>query len=400
YRGDVPGEYPLETRPTVRRHVRVDFADSWQAVEQRLADSVSSGQCACWIRNTVPDAREAYSQLKDQHPEWKIDLFHARFALADRFAIEQRVLERFGSTSNHEQRAGQILIATQVVEQSLDLDFDQLITDLAPIDLIIQRAGRLHRHRRDVQGNRIEEKDQRLEPTLTIHSPTWSDDPTAEWFKTPFPRVQTVYEDHGQLWLTMKLLRDHGGFRMPEDARDLIEGVYGTENEIPDGLWRASAEAQGENKAKASIAFLNQLNLDSGYTTLDAANWWDEAKTPTRLGEESTTVWLARWVNGELKPFHDLPPFAWQQSSVAMRTALIAETGPNSEIPEEIINTCREQLPAKGKWGVFLPLLKSQSSVWQGNAKDKNGNPDTLYYDAEQGLMTSKEYNLQEGQNQ
>ncbi len=60
----------------------------------------------------------------------------------------------------------------------------------------------------------------------------------------------------------------------------------------------------------------------------------------------------------------------------------------------------QEQLPAKGKWGVLLPLLKDQSGIWQGNAKDKNGNPDTFYYHSEQGLMSSKEYNLQEGQDQ
>ncbi len=395
-----PVEYPLETRPTVHRHVRVDFVDSLENIEQQLANSVDSGRCACWIRNTVTDAREAYSQLKALHPEWSIDLFHARFALADRLTIEQRVLNRFGKGSDHEQRNGHILIATQVVEQSLDLDFDHLITDLAPIDLIIQRAGRLHRHRRDKNGNPIDAKDQRPEPTLTIHAPTWSDNPTTGWFKEPFPRAKAVYEDHGQLWLTMKLLRENGGFRMPEDARMLIEGVYGADHEIPDGLWKASAEAQGENRAKASIAFLNQLNLESGYTTLDANNWWDEAKTPTRLGEETTTVWLARWEDGKLTPFHDEPPFAWQQSSVSMRTALINETAPNEEIPKETIESCLEQLPAKGKWGVLLPLARETSRFWNGYSKDINGNIVSFYYACREGLMTAKEYNHLEGHNQ
>lgn len=397
FNGDAPGEYSLETRPAVRRHVPVNFIDSLQAVEQCLIDSVASGQCACWIRNTVADAREAYNQLKARYPEWQIELFHARFTLADRLTIEQRVLDRFGNASHHEQRKGQILIATQVVEQSLDLDFDHLITDLAPIDLIIQRAGRLHRHQRDAQGNRIDGKDQRGAALLTIHAPTWCDEPSADWFKGTFPRVQGVYEDHGQLWLTMKLLRENSGFRMPEDARALIEGVYGAENEIPDGLWRASAEAQGENRAKASIAFLNQLNLESGYSTVDAANWWDEAKTPTRLGEETTTVWLARWENDELKPFHDHPPFAWQQSSVAMRTALIAEAVLDLEIPEGIIASCREQLPAKGKWGVLLPMIEGRAGVWQGSVKERKGNQSMVYYHADQGLMTAKEYNPTDG---
>ncbi len=386
-----PVEFPLDTRPAVRRHVHVDFVDSLQAIEQRLTDSFHSGQCVCWIRNTVADAREAYSQLKAQHPDWNIDLFHARYTLADRLTIEQRVLARFGKKSKNEQRKGQILIATQVVEQSLDLDFDHFITDLAPIDLVIQRAGRLHRHRRDTAGNPIDATDRRPEPTLTIHAPTWSDEPTADWFKTPFPKAQAVYEDHGQLWLTMKLLQENGGFRMPEDARALIEKVYGPDNEIPDGLWQASAVAQGENRAKASIAFLNRLNLKSGYTTLDANNWWDEAKTPTRLGEETTTIWLARWENGELKPFHDQQPFSWQQSSVSMRTALINETAPNPEIPEEIIKACFEQLPANGKWGVLLPLVRELNGYWHGIALDKHNKKQSFFYCRNNGFITEKE---------
>ncbi|MES9905177.1 MAG: CRISPR-associated helicase Cas3' [Sedimenticola sp.] len=388
-----PVEFPLDTRPAVRRHVHVDFVDSLQAIEQRLTDSFHSGQCVCWIRNTVADAREAYSQLKIQHPEWPIDLFHARFTLADRLTIEQRVLERFGKKSKHEQRKGQILIATQVVEQSLDLDFDHFITDLAPIDLIIQRAGRLHRHRRDTDGNPIDAKDQRPEATLTIHAPTWSDKPTAGWFKDPFPSAQAVYEDHGQLWLTMKLLRENGGFRMPEDARSLIEGVYDVDQEIPDGLIQANIKADGNNKAKASMGNSNCINLEGGYNSDDTFTWWDEAITPTRLGEETTTVWLARWENGELKPFHNQPPFAWQQSSVSMRTALIAETAPNPAIPEEIVDACREQLPAQGKWGVLLPLVKEKPGIWSGVVKDLDDNKTTFYYDFRQGLMTTKEYN-------
>ena len=391
FNAGTPGEYPLETRSTVRRHVHVNFVDSLQSVEKCLVESVASGQCACWIRNTVADAREAYIQLKTEHPEWKIDLFHARFTLADRLAIEQRVLDRFGNQSNHEQRRGQILIATQVVEQSLDLDFDQLITDLAPIDLIIQRAGRLHRHRRDLQGNRVDKDDQRPGPTLTIHAPGWSDEPSASWFKGPFPRVQTIYEDHGQLWLTMKLLRKNNGFRMPEDARALVEGVYGAENEIPGGLWQASKEAHGENGAKASLAFLNQLNLASGYSTVDAANWWDETRTPTRLGEETTTVWLARWENGELKPFHDQPPFAWQQSSVSMRTALITEAASIFEIPEKVTQSCLKQLPAKGKWGVLLPMKRNSKGYWQGIALGKDKKSITIFYSRNDGVTLGKE---------
>ena len=80
----------------------------------------------------MDDALEAHASLTarglDAH------LFHARFALVDRLAIERWVVEKFGKCSAPAGRAGQVLIATQVVEQSLDLDFDVLVTDLAPVD--------------------------------------------------------------------------------------------------------------------------------------------------------------------------------------------------------------------------------------------------------------------------
>ena len=85
---------------------------------------------------------DGYMELSSRKLDPPPELFHARFALADRLEKERRVVRTFGKESG-EERAGKVLVATQVVEQSLDLDFDALVTDLAPVDLLIQRAGRL-----------------------------------------------------------------------------------------------------------------------------------------------------------------------------------------------------------------------------------------------------------------
>ncbi|MBA1333475.1 hypothetical protein QQ73_21350, partial [Candidatus Endoriftia persephone str. Guaymas] len=106
----------------------------------------------------------------------------------------------------------------------------------------------------------------------------------------------------------------------------------------------------------ASFAIQNALNLPSGYSREDAWNWIDDAKTPTRLGEESTTVWLARWRERRLEPWCDEGDFRWQRSSLSLRSALISESIPNDEITQSAIDACLESLPAKGKWGVLLPL--------------------------------------------
>jgi CRISPR-associated endonuclease/helicase Cas3 len=289
-----------------------------------------------------------------------MNLFHARFALQDRLDIENRVLDAFGPQSTEEQRKGRILIATQVVEQSLDLDFDVLVTDLAPIDLIIQRAGRLCRHTRDVVGNRIDGPDQRGEPKLFVYAPAPDTETDSQWFTRSFPKAGKVYPHHGQLWLTVALLRAKSQFAMPEDARFLIEGVYGDEAQsgIPEGLQNKSWTAEGDSMAKNSLAGQNALSWDKGYRDVPENRWFDEAVTPTRLGEDRTTVYLARWINGELVPWINEGLHRWQRSAVQVRRAIAVGEGRYEEISAEVIEACKHQLPAKGRWGVVLPLLQ------------------------------------------
>jgi CRISPR-associated endonuclease/helicase Cas3 len=75
----------------------------------------------------------------------EIDIFHARFTFNDRDNIERQVLNTYGKNAK---RQGRILVATQVVEQSLDLDFDVMVSQIAPIEFLMQRMGRLWRHHR------------------------------------------------------------------------------------------------------------------------------------------------------------------------------------------------------------------------------------------------------------
>ncbi|MDI7275900.1 MAG: CRISPR-associated helicase Cas3', partial [Anaerolineae bacterium] len=117
----------------------------WVGRDCVLADlkaALAQGGCAAVICNTVARAQEAYLGLKEARlvPPEELYLFHARYPQAWRDGIEARVLERFGKTRRRRGDERAILVATQVVEQSLDLDFDYMATDLAPVDLLIQRA--------------------------------------------------------------------------------------------------------------------------------------------------------------------------------------------------------------------------------------------------------------------
>ena len=182
-----------------------------------------------------------------------------------------------------------MLIATQVVEQSLDLDFDVIVSDLSPMDLLIQRAGRLQRHIRDAQGNCLDcGKDQRDLPCLYVISPDPQRVENKNWLRRVLPGTQAVYTNVGELWCSVVTLQNNRGFTMPEDARHLIESVYGKKAPtVPSVLCEATQEAIAEQKAQSAMGNFNRLRLEYGYTrkSADQSGGWDEdVNIPTRLG--------------------------------------------------------------------------------------------------------------------
>ncbi|WP_446809799.1 CRISPR-associated helicase Cas3' [Methylomonas sp. 2BW1-5-20] len=359
-------ETPIDTRPEVKRTVRVRRLDSEDEVIAKIRQSAEQGQCVCWVRNTVKSARQAYQKLLNEGvPAERLSLFHSRFAMIDRQAVENRTLQTFGEPSGHDGRKGRILIATQVVEQSLDLDFDMLISDLAPIDLLIQRAGRLRRHIRDEHGNRLRDSgavDGRGEPVFYLYAPTPSEDAGADWLKPDHAGTQAVYPHVGQLWLSASLL-EKGRFTMPDDARDLIEGVYSDEAQarIPLALQEASFDAEGKTMVQRSMADLNVLKLDKGYTW-KSGDWDEETRIPTRLTEEENiSVALAVLVDGDLKPYADVERYAWAMSTIKLPEREWKKVGRqiSDELKQQIETLKNEQKALR--WLEVLPLVEGQS---------------------------------------
>lgn len=113
-----------------------------------IQDKLSQGGCAGIVVNTVNYAQELAEKLTGELPEFKVMLFHSRYIQSDRASIEEDVVSSFGKKSSEKSRNGLILIGTQVIEQSLDIDFDIMLTEICPMDLLLQRIGRLHRHHR------------------------------------------------------------------------------------------------------------------------------------------------------------------------------------------------------------------------------------------------------------
>jgi CRISPR-associated endonuclease/helicase Cas3 len=320
------------------------------------------------MRNTVADALAAHGRFKDRLPADKLTLFHARFALRDRLRTERKVLALFGNRSTPMRRVGRLVIATQVAEQSLDADWDLVISDLAPIDRLIQRAGRLQRHPRDERGGRLRDpaaRDRRGAPCLWVFGPAWVDDPPAGWFRAAFPKGSGVYPHHGQLWLTAKLLRG-GRIATPDDARQLIESVFGDDTVIPEGLQSNANAAEGRGYADASVAQQNTVKLAIGYVR-GGMDWWSEAKTPSRLGEASMNVLLACWEGDRLRPWAD-GPHGWAYSSVRVAERLIARAAePSSPVRKTAVEQLLQTLPNKGRWSVLLALDETPQG-WVGEA--------------------------------
>jgi len=360
-------ESPVATRKSVERRVAVQRLESEGEAFDLIQQAVDHGWCVCWIRNTVKDARNAYQYLQDQpwlEPE-KLTLFHSRYAMIDRQRVEADVLNRFGKTSTAIKRTGQILIATQVVEQSLDLDFDLMISDLAPIDLLIQRAGRLQRHIRTAKGDTLADdgsQEQREPPCLWLLSPDPSLVDGSRWLRDLLPGTQAVYPNVGQLWLTIKALLTNNGFSMPQDARELIEGVYGddAQNEIPTGLKAASKKAEGEQRAEAGMGDFNQLKLDKGYTQASAIHnggWSEEVNIPTRLGGDTVTCVLVKPDKDSWEAYAGDVPHKWALSQLSLPKVEWEKV--KRLIPDKLMDSLEQlkEREASLRWVELVPLV-------------------------------------------
>ena len=326
------------------RRLPVRFLRTPDEALDEVTNAARVGKAVLYIRNTVDDALDAHAALTARGFDSLV--FHARFALVDRLKIERRVVDMFGKHSEpHDRRdghgRGKVLIATQVVEQSLDLDFDALITDLAPIDLLIQRAGRLWRHeRRDREGR----------PKLLIVAPEPVDDADEAWFGRVFPRGKYVYPDHARLWLTTRTLQDTGEIESPGGMRSLVEAVYGdgVYDDTPDGLAGSLWDAEGRAGAERGVATANVLDFTRGYVR-DAGAWDSDVRTPTRLDDNpQVTLRLARVVDGRIEPYaRDTAPDelwrAWRLSEVNVSARRIG----GEAVPPEHVETART---AKKEW--------------------------------------------------
>lgn len=363
-------ESPIEPASWSVRTVGVRFVHGEQVVIDELIRAHRAGAAVTWVRNTVRDCISAARLLR------KVGLtplvFHARFAQADRQAREREVRHIFGEHATDDERRGRILIATQVIEQSLDLDFDVMFSDVAPVDLLIQRVGRLWRH-----PELRKQRPPGMVCELVVLAPVMTDDPTEDWLKALLPGTNAVYSDTGVVWRTVRSLTESTKIKTPgaigEDGgvRALVESVYGSDY-TPEHIAEAALRAHGRARAEISTATYGTLNVEDGYNG-SATGWVNDIRVPTRLGNDQTVIRLARIrSDGTLEPWaeddgRDFPMWKrWALSEVRVS----AHSLPRASVSESKYDGAVAD--ARKDWGKYeleipvLPLVHGDCGSWAG----------------------------------
>ena len=199
---------------TNEKNIRVEATESSiNDIVDWCKEKLKGGGRGAVILNTVGRAQKLYKELKRSEVNAKILLYHARFPADERLQTEQRVLQICGRNGNIDRPF--LLVATQVAEQSLDADFDFMLSDLAPIDLLLQRAGRLHRHERP-------RPPAHQRAIFTIAGGGGDNPPdVTEWDR--------IY-DRYYLLATWHLLKEGGQtWCFPKDIDRLVQRLYGDE---------------------------------------------------------------------------------------------------------------------------------------------------------------------------
>lgn len=213
-----------------QRLVHLEYLpDSDTMLLGKLREMMANGGCVCVLRNTVARAQKTF-ELLSHELDVDVRLLHARFIAADRVVKDAELLSLLGS---HQQNRPNslVVVATQVIEQSLDVDFDLLVTDIAPVDLLLQRMGRLHRHRRG-RGECDRPPLLREARCIITGVPDWGASPP-----TFAPGIDTVYQPN-ILWKTVAAIDDkaevNGCISLPADIAPLVESVYENKVVVPD----------------------------------------------------------------------------------------------------------------------------------------------------------------------
>lgn len=350
---EIPAEPPSKRQYTIRM-----LHDTQPALDEALARA-EAGQQVLWVENTVAEAQASYQILAARTANLgiKCGLVHSRFTHRQRQHNEDHWVSLFGK-QGWPKRAnqGRILVGTQVLEQSLDIDADFLVSRFAPTDLLLQRLGRLWRHADTPRPPQSCAEAWLLAPDVAgaIADPYTAFGPTAAVY-SPYVLCRSL-----QSW------QDISSLSLPDDIRCLLEHSYGEQAEEGEmARWQyelVNGETRQPYRRKGTQA-LQRLALATLATTGTTAS---DINPATRYSEQDTQdVLLLRRIHltgggiSELTLLdgrvchlphsrHRLTPAAWRELSITLQAELL-KLRPASAPPASL----RKSLAALGLGNVF-----------------------------------------------
>ena len=279
-----------------------DAMDDPMRIATRAALAATQGARVLVVRNTVPAAVATLKALEQlalaQGGDWlfKVNgvstVHHSRYSRQDRPLLDKEVETQLGK--RRQDLLGCIIIGTQTLEQSLDIDADLLISDLCPMDVLLQRIGRLHRHERP-----DEERPQGFrQPRAWVLTPAGNDlSPLLKRARNGLGRFHDgggVYPDLRLIEATRRLIEAQPSRQIPADNRFLVE--YAThpeallviENELK-GDWQKLGQAiEGDTSARKGLGHLHTLPYDDAFGDVTFPD--SDQKIATRLGAADRLV--------------------------------------------------------------------------------------------------------------
>ena len=306
-RGEAVPRAPVPSTRSRIVHVEAMPSMDPEHTALRAMPAAESGARILIIRNTVAMAAATWRAVRDAGGEHLLlqagngpALHHRRFAVEDRELLD-RAVEAALSPRQHHRGSGCIVIGTQTLEQSLDIDADHLLTDLCPMDVLLQRIGRLHRH--DLPETARPPEFRRAKACILI--PENGLDPLAA---APFQAenglgawerdggFDGIYRDLATLELTRRAVLDRPTWHIPEMNRSLVEGVTHPEPIAEliaekGALWETyHRKAGGSRFAEEALARLNRLDRSTHFASLCFPG--QDERIMTRLGDEALVLSL------------------------------------------------------------------------------------------------------------
>lgn len=360
-------------------------------LSERLQTDLADGGCAGIIVNTVRRAQALAARLREALPEMRVIVFHSQFVAADRARREQELLELVGKRSTPAQRDKLVVVGTQVIEQSLDLDFDVLFTDLCPMDLLLQRIGRLHRHER-IRPDRLRT-------------------PRCFVMEADGDELESGAEAIYGAWLLLRtkaFLPER--ITLPEDIPVLVQNVYRnpdmnalSEREIT--AWERYETEKQASTSKANVFLLTapkygqRLGTIEGILNADPGNTEVSAQKSVRGGDVSIEVLvlqrgedgcLYRLDDPETPLYADHVPAEAECREIAKQRLRLSARFSKRWLVDDVIRELEQSALALAEWQQS-PWLRGEVFLLldESGRTSLHGTP--LFYSREDGLCIEKE---------